>query len=539
MLGAADLFCGAGGTTTGAEQSGRVKVRRRTAVQTHLHNHPDVRHICAEIDMVDPRDFLGMGLDVLLASPECVFHSNARGGKPVDGQRRATAWCVPRWAEVLRPKWIIVENVREFEDWAPLGSDHRPLKSKKGEIFTAWVNALRALNYHVEWRLMNAADYGGATKRVRLFVVARRGPSKKPIPWPSPTHARENWTAAATIIDWSRPCPSIFGRKRPLAEKTLRRIEIGLRKFCGPGAEPFIVRMRRDAGGSSATGEPLGTITAGGEHHALAMPFQFKAMGPFMVDVHHGSGDGRQSSAGDPLPTIVTKPGNSLVQPYLIDVNHGETERSPGGRVHSVDEPLGAITTHRGKAVVQPFIVPNFGEREAQEPRTHDVGEPLPTVTSHGAGGLVQPFLLPRQGFYDCRRDKPPASIEEPLGTVTANHSPAHVVLPFLASYFSNGTAQSVDEPLSTLTTKGRHGLAMVQLVATMRELGIIDGRRRAGRRPGLPRRLPALRHEGRANQASRKQRAHGRGQGPVRSDWPGRVTNPQCSGGNHARRSD
>lgn len=430
ILRAADLFCGAGGTTTGAHMSGRVEVRLavnhwRTAVQTHKANHEHVRHVCAEIDMVDPRDFVSLGIDVLLASPECVFHSNARGGKPVDDQRRATAWCVPRWAEVLRPKWIIVENVREFEDWAPLGTDNKPLKSKKGQIFDAWVNTLRALNYHVEWRLLNSADFGAATKRVRLFVVARRGASRQTIPWPAGSHTKAQWTPAAAIIDWNLPCPSILERKRPLADKTLRRIEIGLRKFCGPAAEPFIVKMRRNETALNTL------IVATRENHAIIAPFFLPRQGhydchrdkpgkslgeplpvitashgpgqlvmPFIITFHNGGdGERRNYSIDEPLPVQDTQNRHSLVSPFMVDVNHGDGERSPGGRVHSLDDPLGSLTTRHGKSLV----------------------------------------------------------------------------LPFLTSYFANGKPQDAAQPLSTLTTKHRHGLAMVQLIQTMEELGIID----------------------------------------------------------------
>jgi DNA (cytosine-5)-methyltransferase 1 len=402
MLRAIDLFCGAGGTTTGVEQSGRVKVVAAVnhwtlAVETHKANHPETQHVCASIDHVDPKDFLGLGIDLILASPECVFHSRARGGKPVDDQRRATAWCVPRWAEVLRPKWIVIENVREFVDWGPLGSDDRPLKSRKGEIFKAWIGALEALNYRVEWRVLNAADYGGATHRRRLFIIARRG--RKKIQWPEPTHCHREkiggslfgdlqpYRVAADCIDWSKPCPSIFSRKKSLAENTLRRIEVGIRKF----AEPFII----GAGGSGYAGkprgvdQPLNTVKCD-NHSASAIPFL--------------------------VPT-----------PYLIDVNHGDYGRS-GDRAQSIDEPLGTVTTHRGKAV-------------------------------------VVPFLLPRQGYYDCGKDKPCKSIDEPLGTVAANHSPAHIIVPFLTEYFATGGASSVDEPLSTITTKHRHSLALVELM--------------------------------------------------------------------------
>lgn len=390
-LRAADLFCGAGGTTTGAELSGCVRVALavnhwRTAVQTHSANHPDVRHICAEIDMVDPRDFVGMGIDVLLASPECVFHSNARGGLPVDDQRRATAWCVPRWAEVLRPKWIVVENVREFENWAPLGSDNRPLKSKKGHIFNAWIATLRAINYHVEWKLLNAADFGGATKRVRLFVVARRGQSTKPIPWPAITHTKEKWATAASIIDWSLPCPSIFNRKRPLADKTLRRIEAGIRKF-------------------------------------VHSPFQFKAI---------GRNPGQTKSILDPLPTIVaTRENHAIVCPFVSTFHNG-------------------VDGHN---------------------RNYGIDEPLPVQDTQNRHGLVSPFLMDVNHGGDADRS---STVNQPLGTLTVKNGKS-LVLPFLTEYFGNGGARSIESPVSTITTKHRHGLAIVQLVETMKELGMHD----------------------------------------------------------------
>lgn len=436
-LKAVDLFCGAGGTTTGAEMSRRVRVALavdhwQTAISTHRLNHPHVRHLCTPIDLVDPREFMGHGIDVVMASPECIFHSNARGGKPVDDQRRATAWCVPRWAEVLRPKWIVIENVREFEDWAPLGSDNKPLKSKKGEIFTAWVNSLRALNYHVEWKLLNAADFGGATKRVRLFVVCRRGPSAKPIPWPAITHAKEQWAPASSIIDWSLPCPSIFWRKRPLGDKTLKRIEVGLRRFCGANvAMPFQLQLiGRGAGRTRSLFEPFPTIVAARENHGIVQPFistfhngadgerrnssvmdplptadtqnRHALAMPFMLQTGHTGTTGRASyvrGAGEPLPTVTTREENAIVTPFMVDTNHGESERSPGGRVHSIDSPIGTLSTKNGKSLV----------------------------------------------------------------------------LPFLTEFYGTGGSRSTDEPISTVTCKHRHGLVMAELVQTMQQLGIVD----------------------------------------------------------------
>lgn len=440
MMRAADLFCGAGGSTTGAAQAGVDVVLAvnhwRTAIFSHEANHPDTRHICARIDDIDPRfDLTIPNFDLLMASPECTHHSNARGGRPMNDQKRATPWHVCVWAEAKRPKWIVVENVREFRDWGPLTVAGRPNKRRNGETFRAWVKALESLGYQVDHQVLNAADFGAATKRLRLFVVARRGRSKKDIPWPGREFVeppaewakRQNgmqyWRPAWSIIDWSRPCPSIFDRKRPLADKTLRRIEIGLKKFVGEAAEPFIVTLRRNMDGRS-TGEPLATITAGAEHHALATPFVFKyhsgqdpakqgrpadvkqplptldanpryaVCAPFMADVHDQRRDDRASGADEPLPTVVTA-GHVPASPYLIDVNHGGND----GRSNGVDKPLGAVTTKRGKSLV----------------------------------------------------------------------------LPFLTEYFGTGGARSVDDPLSTVTTKHRHGLAMVSLIQTMHSLGVYD----------------------------------------------------------------
>lgn len=178
----ADLFCGAGGTSTGAVEAAKeagYKVELTAinhwpiAVATHTTNHPDARHLCTSIDDVDPRKLYKMGgLDLLWASPECTHHSRARGGKPMNDQSRATGHCVTRWAEALMPPVILVENVPEFLDWGPIGTNGKPLVSRKGTTFRAWVQMLESLGYSVEWRILCAADFGDATTRQRLFVQA-------------------------------------------------------------------------------------------------------------------------------------------------------------------------------------------------------------------------------------------------------------------------------------------------------------------------------------------------------------------------------
>ena len=371
MLNAVDLYCGAGGTTTGAEMSGRVRVKLAVnhwtrAIETHSRNHPETRHICARLEQVDPRDYRRMGIDLILASPECTHHSIARGGRPVEDQKRSGGDEVIRWVRALRPGYLVVENVREWVQWGPVGKHGKPLKTQKGRFFRRWVKDLEELGYRVEWRLLNAADFGEATSRIRLFVIARRG--RGGINWPEPTHRQDDWRGAQEIIDWRKPCPSIFERKRPLAENTLMRIEYGIKKFCDPDGSPFIVKLR-GTGRAVSIRNPLPTITAGGKHEGLAVPF--------MLDVNHGS-DGRR-----------------------------------GNGVQSLDDPLGSITTKRGKALAVPFLVPNFGERPGQTPRTHSVTDPLPTVTSHGAGGLVVPFITKYYGTGIAR------PVTAPLDTIT------------------------------------------------------------------------------------------------------------------------
>lgn len=305
----ADLFCGAGGTSTGAAQAARslgysVELTAINhwdrAVATHTANHPDARHLCASVDSLNPRHLYPDGrLDVLWASPECTHHSRARGGKPMNDQSRATAWCVTRWADALKPSAIMVENVPEFAEWGPLGDDGKPVIGQKGRTFFAWVETLRALGYTVDWRELCAADYGDPTTRTRLFVQAVRGDRR--IVWPQPTHAPDanlwglpRWRPAAEIIDWSIPTLAIADRKRPLAPKTMARIREGLRKFDGS----FIVAMEH-GGRTVNTASPLPTVTcAKGGAFALVVEYY---------------GNGQARPVTDPLPTVTCNDRFALV----------------------------------------------------------------------------------------------------------------------------------------------------------------------------------------------------------------------------------
>ncbi len=423
----ADLFCGAGGSSTGLVRAARKRfisldllaVNHWTvAVDTHTRNHPWARHLCADLSTIDPNKAIPGGkLDILIASPECTHHSNARGGKPCNDQSRASAWHVLHWAERLSPGRILLENVREFESWGPLGDDGRPDKKRKGETFLAFKTALKSLGYTVDHRVLNAADYGDATSRRRLFVQATRSGV---ITWPAATHV-DNWRPAREIIDWDLPGKSIFGRSKPLKPRTMDRIEAGLRKF---GGEPFIAVLRgtnqNQAGAwSKPLDAPLGTISAGGIHAALCEPFIVQYQGgddskalrthsieaplptqptenrfglcqPFIVPMEH-SGRAALRSTEDVLPTVTTAKGGAfgLCEPFIVQVAHAGSDHT---RVRSCDDVLPTIPAgHRGEiAVCEPFLTKYYGTGEGAK----STGEPLDTITSRDRFALVEPAGL-------------------------------------------------------------------------------------------------------------------------------------------------
>lgn len=459
----ADLFCGAGGSSTGAERAVRTMGGRMelvcvnhwpVAVETHQRNHPTARHYCVDLDSARPEDLVPEGkLDLLMASPECVFFSRARGGKPVSDQRRMSAWHVQRWCTALDVRAILIENVPEFMDWAPLLSTGRPDPTKRGLYFQAWRKALVELGYDVDFRILNAADFGDATTRRRLFVQARK--DGQPIKWPTASHSptgagdmfggRKRWRAAREVIDWDNPGRSLLDdpkyHKKPLSLKTRQRIARGLERFGGPLAPLYIALLGIDAPAEGPASEPAPFIAVGRENNvprSVDEPLQTITTSPAMFVVQPtaepfvirnnahavakaidepiptatgatGGGSmlvspraepfvlGQQSGSvardvADPLPTIATGGAISMIRPMLAAYYGGSEGCS------SVESPLPTVTTKDRFGLVTPtaapFLVPNFGERDGQEPRVHSVEDPLPAVTSHGAGNLVAPVLI-------------------------------------------------------------------------------------------------------------------------------------------------
>jgi DNA (cytosine-5)-methyltransferase 1 len=455
---AVDMFCGAGGTSTGLALACRdaglpvklLAINHWTiAIETHTAAHPWADHMCASLDHVRPVEAVPGGrLHLLVASPECTHHARARGGRPMNDQSRATAWHIAKWAQELYIDNILIENVKEFVEWGPLGANGKPLKSRKGETFKSFLGVLRSLGYNVEYRILNAADYGDPTTRERLFIQARRG--NKPILWPAPTHSAtgastlfgktRKYRTAREVIDWKLRNPSIFSRKKPLADATMARILAGLKKF-NPQLEPFIVTLRNHVAARSMD-EPVPTITGGGTHLGLC------ELEPFVIGQQSGA---TPRHVDDPMPTVATKGAISVVEPFIVQVTHGEGD---SGRPQTVDKPLPTLTTKNGFGFVEPFIVPQFGE---STPRS--VERPLGTVTTTSRGvGLVEPFIVPID--QQSGGDNGTRSVDEPLSTIVtkARHAIAE---PFLTKFYGTAKASSVDEPLDTVTTKDRFGLVM------------------------------------------------------------------------------
>jgi DNA (cytosine-5)-methyltransferase 1 len=328
-----DNFAGGGGASTGIEmalgRSPNFAINHDPeALAMHEANHPETVHLCESVWDVDiAMTVAGRHVQLAWFSPDCKHFSKAKGGKPVEKNIRGLAWIVLKWAGIAKPDVIVLENVEEFQTWGPL-VDNQPCPRRKGMTFKRWVTQLRNLGYQVDYRELRACDYDTPTIRKRLFVIARR--DRKKIVWPEPTHGPagnlflQPYRSAAECIDWSIPCPSIFGRKRPLAEATLRRIARGIQRYVIDAKEPFIVNMAH-GGKLESMDEPLSTVaTEKGGCRALVMPY--------LAGVGGRAGCSPERPMDKPYQTITSKADAALIVPTLIQTGYGERDGQPGTR---------------------------------------------------------------------------------------------------------------------------------------------------------------------------------------------------------------
>lgn len=417
-----DNFAGGGGTSTGLEQAFNRPVdvainHDPKALAMHRINHPSTKHYCESVWDIDPIQVTGnQPVGLVWLSPDCKHFSKAKGGKPVEKRIRGLAWVALRWAAKTRPRIIMLENVEEFKTWGDLGEDGRPCPKRKGRTFNCFVNALKRQGYNVQWKELRACDFGSPTIRKRFFLVARR--DGLPIVWPSPTHAHPDsdqvkkgqllpWRTAAECIDWSIPCQSIFERTKPLADATLERIALGLKRFVIENPSPYIVQdvtpfLAGTGGGKysakpTAINRPIGTLVASGNYKAVITPV--------LTECANASNK-RCMPINEPLRTICaqTKGGHhALIAPTLV-VN---TTNHPGNKL---DNPLHTIATGGHHGLVSAFLAKNYTGVVGS-----DLKEPLHTITAKDHNSLVTVFLT---AFYG--NEKSGNSLSDPLRTVTA-----------------------------------------------------------------------------------------------------------------------
>lgn len=519
-----DSFAGGGGASLGIKRAlGRcpdVAINHdAAAIMMHAANHPKTKHYAKDVWTIHSREVtMGRDVGLMWCSPDCAHFSRAKGAKPVKKNIRSLAWVVCKWATEVQPRVIILENVREFEDWGPLIQQHRcdfvsraemgpamitcdwrgpqpekgrcprcdskvkpsindagnpvliPDPTRKGHSFKRWAGRLRNLGYNVQWRILDAADFGAPTHRRRLFLIARN--DGKPIVWPEATHGDPKklddsplfaaplkpWRTAAECIDWNLPCPSIFDRKRPLADNTLRRIALGIKRYVLENPKPFIVQVTGKHGYGVVSPlvtrlaqEPLGTVVSKAEH-LLVSPFLSK---------YHGqkADESRCRPCDEAVNTLDTQNRFGLVAATMVQIGYGERE-GQAARAIDIEKPLGTVVAGGSKhAAVAAFLSRcAHGEDGRRGRGSQEVTEPAPTVLGSKDFTCVAANLV-----HLNHGEKQWNGVDEPLRTATTgNH--AVLVYSFLTKYFGTSIGSSLIEPAPTATGKDRFGLVTVQV---------------------------------------------------------------------------
>lgn len=445
-----DCFAGGGGASVGIEMAlGRpvdIAINHDPqAIRMHNTNHPQTLHLTEDIFKVDLEKYVaGRHVALMWASPDCTSHSKAKGGQPRKQGLRILPWAVYKHAKKIMPDVIIMENVKEIQQWGPLDENGRPIPERKGEEYQKFISSMKSLGYDFESRELVAADYGAPTTRKRWYAIFRR--DGKHIVWPEPTHSKDGtdgkkkWVPVSSVLNFSDLGNSIFGRKKPLADNTMRRTARGLEKFVFNNPEPFIIQ------------------------------------------VNHSGDSFRGQSIHEPMPTITQKHGFGVISPYIVPIGYGEREgQSP--RVNSIKEPVGTVVASGTKHYLcSPFMIQYHSETTKTGVRGQSVTDPLQTIDTSNRYGLVIAFL---EKFYKSGTGQ---SLAEPIHTITT--SPGHFgqvsvlavdwkelqeagideetaqkatwVSQFIMEYYGCGIGQSFNDPLHTVVTKDRFALITV-----------------------------------------------------------------------------
>ena len=406
-----DCFAGGGGASVGIEMAlGRcvdIAVNHDPqAILMHRTNHPDTLHLTEDIFKVDLKKYVGgRHVSLMWASPDCTSHSKAKGGKPRKQGLRILPWAVYKHAKTILPDVIIMENVEEIQQWGPLDKKGYPIKERKGEEYQKFIKCMQSIGYIFDCRELVAADYGAPTTRKRWYAIFRR--DGKDIVWPEPTHSRSGvnglmpWEPIYKYLDLTDFGKSIFGRKKPLAEKTMKRIARGLEKFV------------------------------------------FNCPEPFIVQVNHGGDNFRGQSINEPLPTVTQKHGFGVVAPLLIQYHSETTQNSVRGQ--QVSEPVQTIDTSNRYGLVMSYITKFYKSGTGQ-----GMVEPIHTITtSPGHFGTVSVLTIDWKELQAAGID------EETAQKCTW-------VSQFIMTYYGCGTGQDLRMPINTIMSKDRFALLTV-----------------------------------------------------------------------------
>ncbi|OLZ39123.1 DNA methyltransferase [Natrinema saccharevitans] len=457
------------------------------AIATHEQNHPWAEHYHAKIEELHPPDVVEPGeVDLLVGGPSCTHHSRARGGKPVQEQKRASGWHVLHWIEHLQPDHLLLENVPEFRKWAPIVDGK---STQDGSIFQRWVGMLEALGYSVLYdqeddaygTVLNAADYGEAQSRKRLFIMASQ--DTRPTE-PEPTHVDEDpdkpdRRTAAAIIDWSDLGDSLWTRDlenprvQPLAKSTMARIAEGIRRHCDDRLEPLADALEEI--GKDELRDLRDHIVPAADAATVAAVVDR----PFLVRIPSGR-------TALTTPSIVKYYGTSTVTPIdapldtvTSDGNHHalsspETfclRQQSGGVPPSTDRPLPTVATKgaigMARATATPLVKPRNGAHRGlhSNPLYEADSRPLHTVTARNHDGhLVTPTLIHYShggALRDPTSDVLPTVATEKGGAFALSNP---IVQPFIDEYYGNARANALDDPLPTVPTKDRFALCVPEV---------------------------------------------------------------------------
>lgn len=425
-----DLFCGAGGTSTGVNAA-RLDGEKcadviacvnhdANAIASHASNHPEALHFTEDIRTLELSPLVAHtaikrsenpdAFVVLWASLECTNFSKAKGGMPRDADSRTLAEHLFRYIEAINPDYIQIENVEEFMSWGDMDENGKPLSMDRGRLYRRWVNNVKKYGYRFEYRILNSADYGAYTSRKRFFgIFAKKG---LPIVFPEPTHSKEpqktlfndlkRWKPVKDVLDLEDEGLSIFARKKALSEKTLERIYAGLVKFVAGGKDAFLVKWN--------------SMNRKGIYHA--------------------------PSIDDPCPVVSTQNRLGVATVQLLSKQYSG---HPESKNTSIEEPAGTITCIDHHAFVSAY----YGNGH-----NHTIDEPAPTLTTKDRLSLITSQFLDMQYGNGT-----PASINVPANTVTTNPKFNLVtVKPCKSYYLMNpqfaSAGGSIDRPCFTLIAR-------------------------------------------------------------------------------------